>query len=188
MVDEEVRKKAWRLGQLVMRARSHYEIWWTYIGADTRPKYVNTMNRYVDFFRFDEHANFVALVMYLSQLFEERRETLNLAGVVAEAEVAGVERSFIDTAGSALVTAKPIWKKVVILRSNLFAHRSGKLSYEAAFELAEITPDDLRDLAQLGLEVINPLCKGLGMDEFEFVAESGADTVRLLEDLGRVSG
>ena len=65
-------------GQLVARARIFYDIWWFYEGADTRPKIIGTMNTYSEFFRFDSHANFVALIVYLGGLFETRADTVNL--------------------------------------------------------------------------------------------------------------
>ncbi|HVS26275.1 MAG TPA: hypothetical protein VHE58_03110 [Burkholderiales bacterium] len=57
-------------GQLAVRARVFLDIWWVYEGKPTRGKYLATMSRFSEFYRFEPHAHFVAMVMYLSQLFE----------------------------------------------------------------------------------------------------------------------
>src|SRR5687768_4197608 len=135
-VHDQFKKRLDRLGQLVMRARSHYDIWWAYQGPEHNSAWVAALRELPDFFRFDEHAQFVTLVMYLGQLFESRPGTINLPLAAAHARLAEFPESVVANADSALAKAQPLWKKVVVLRSNLFAHRSEKLSYEAAFKKA----------------------------------------------------
>jgi hypothetical protein len=172
-----------RLGQLIMRARSHYEIWWVYKG-ETRPGIIDIMNRYVDFFRFDEHAHFVALIMYLGQIFERRRKVISLPSVVDQATLEGVDARALDAARKLLDDARPIWQKTVVLRSNLFAHRSASVSYAEAFTKAQLKPDELRDLTQFGLAVVNTLAAAVQIDGFEFVSHSREDMLRLMGALG----
>ena len=143
-------------GQLVARARIFYDIWWFYEGADTRPKIIDTMNMYSEFFRFDSHANFVALVVYLGGLFEKRADTINLPALVSEAGASGTAPAdVIAQAKSLLAQVEALQPKVAILRSNLFAHRSASLSYAAAFRKAAIEPNQLRELTEVGLRVVN---------------------------------
>lgn len=52
----------------------------------------------------------------------------------------------------------------MILRSNLFAHRSAKLSYAEVFELAEVN-DQLRDLSDAALRIANLLGDAAGVGE-----------------------
>jgi len=56
----------------------NYEIWWVYKSTDTRPEYVDTMNRYPLFFQTSIHAHFVALLVALYRLYETRDDTYNI--------------------------------------------------------------------------------------------------------------
>jgi hypothetical protein len=49
-------------------AEINYQIWWIYKGRDTRPKYVETMNEYLEFFQASIHAHFVACLVALYRL------------------------------------------------------------------------------------------------------------------------
>ncbi len=61
------------LFQTVMAARANYTIWWIY--KHERPKYIDVLNTYIEFFRVGIHANFVAMLMALYKLGDPR-ETL----------------------------------------------------------------------------------------------------------------
>jgi AbiU2 len=56
----------------------NYEIWWVYTSTDTRPEYLNTMNKYTLFFGTSIHAHFVALLVALYRLYETRDDTYNI--------------------------------------------------------------------------------------------------------------
>ena len=169
--------------QLVLRARTFFDLWWIYEGAPTRPKYLSAMNCYSEFFRFDSHAQQVAYTIYLCQIFEEHPKTLNIMNVVKEAKNRKLSTSYIAMAEKALQEGLPIWKKLVIVRSNLFAHRSASLSYKKAFEMASITPDEIRHLAELGLDAINSLRIAIGQRDYEFSTLPGEDLKGLLDEI-----
>lgn len=171
------------LVQLVLRARTFFDLWWIYEGVETRPKYLPAMKRYSEFFRFDSHALQVAYTIYLCQIFEDRPKTLNLKNVVNEAKTRGLSTDYITAAEKVLQDGLPIWKKLVIVRSNLFAHRSASLSYSRAFEMAAIAPNEIRRLAELGLEGINSLRTALGQQDYVFSTLPGKDLRKLLEEI-----
>ncbi|MHB8697735.1 MAG: AbiU2 domain-containing protein [Sulfuricaulis sp.] len=153
-------------GDLVVRARIFYDIWWLYEGADTRPQIIDAMNHYPDFFRFDSHAHFVAFVVHLAGLFETRKDTINLPGLVSElAESKLLEPSTVVEAESILSEAMTLIPKVIILRSNLFAHRSGSVSYAEAFRKADVTANQLGDLSSLSLRLVNLLLLARGLED-----------------------
>jgi len=56
----------------VMIARASYDIWWLYKGAAARPLYIDGMQTYSEFFRFDEEAHFRAMIVGLCSLFDGR--------------------------------------------------------------------------------------------------------------------
>ncbi len=60
----------------------NYDIWWVYKSDRTRPQYVDTMNRYRIFFTTSLHAHFVALIVALYRLYEKRRDTHNIPGLI----------------------------------------------------------------------------------------------------------
>ncbi len=171
------------VGHLAVRARVFLDIWWIYEGAPTRGKYLEAMNRFSEFYRFDPHAHFVAMVMYLSQLFESRSDTLNLPFLIQKASSEGITVAVIDQARSVLEAARPLVSKLMILRSNLFAHRSAKLSYAEVFDLAEITADQLRDLSGSSLRVVNLLGRAVGVGEKLVHALSPAHAEAVLQAL-----
>jgi hypothetical protein len=71
-------------GNLVVRTRIFYDIWWFFKGAKTRPAIVDTMQCFSEFFRLDEHAHFVAFVVHIAALFDKRRDTIKLPRLVKE--------------------------------------------------------------------------------------------------------
>lgn len=152
-------------GHVAVRARVFLDIWWVYDGAPTRAKYLATMNRFSEFYRFDPHAHFVAMVMYLSQLFEPRNDTLNLPSLLENAPSAGVATSVTEQGLSILKAVKPLVSKVMILRSNLFAHRNAKLSYTEVFDLAKVSADQLRELSDAALRIANLLGEAASVGE-----------------------
>ena len=181
VASEDFKLRTSLVGQLVLRARSHFDIWWVYQGANTRPLYLDTMNRYRHFFRFDEHANFVAAVTYLCQIGEVRPDTLNLSSLITQGRAEGIPIQSIEQAAKTLASVQVLWKRVVILRSNLFVHRSATLSYGQAFKKASVTPNHLRELAECELAVVNCLTEASGGTSLHFFSETTQDTIRMLE-------
>jgi len=175
------------LVQLVLRARCFFDFWWVYEGAPTRSKNLDAMNQYSEFFRFDTHAQQVAYTIYLCQLFESKPKTLNISSVLREAKARGLAQSNIASVEQLLKEAEPIARKLVIIRSNLFAHRSLSLDYKTAFDKAAITPNEIRRLCDIALEAVNSLSVALGQDQCEFSELPTEDLSRLLKDI-RLNG
>ena len=169
--------------QLVLRARCFFDFWWIYEGAPTRAKNLDAMNKYSEFFRFDPHAQQVAFTVYLCQLFESKPKTLNINGALREAKARNLPQNTIAEVEHLLQEAEPIVKKLVIIRSNLFAHRSLSLDYKTAFEKADITPNQIRRLCEIGLNTVNLLRVVLGQDQYEFSDLPTEDLSRLLKDI-----
>jgi hypothetical protein len=173
---------------LVVRARSFYDLWWLYESEDTRSGIISTLNEYSEFFRFDVHAHFVAYIVYLVGLFENRADTVNLAALVREAERSGTHRpDTIAGAHKLLAQARPLSSKVAILRSDLFAHRNISLSYAAAFRRASVSPNELRELTDIGLRIVNPLLAAKGFQEQCFHELARCDAERVFDALAKVA-
>lgn len=66
------------LRQTVNAAQLNFDIWWAYKSSDTRPVYIDVLNRYPQFFQTSLHAHFVALLIALYRLYEKREGTFNV--------------------------------------------------------------------------------------------------------------
>lgn len=101
--------------QLATRARIFYDIWWFYEGAGTRPRILSTMND-SEFFRFDSHAHFVALIVHLASLLS-RSDSVNFSTLVTEAKASGdFPPEAITEAEAILHEVQELSPKVAILR------------------------------------------------------------------------
>lgn len=181
--DEQLREAT----HLVKRARIFYDIWWFYEGADTRLRISDILNTYPEYFRFDSHAHFVSMVIHLAALYEKRDGTVNLAGLINQAEVAGVSKMALDSARALMSKHAAMSSKTAILRSNLFAHRSASMTFAEAFQKAAIKPNDLRDLTVVALNITNILLNDLGMEEECFHVLSREDVEKLISHLANAN-
>jgi hypothetical protein len=120
-------------------------------------------------------------------LFESRNDTINFGALIKEAESDGVSKGAINKAKALMAEIAGVPTKVAILRNNLFAHRSGSLSYEEAFRKADLKPDQLRELAVAGLRIANTLLIARGIDEQFFHELSRRDVERLINDLAKAN-
>jgi hypothetical protein len=142
--------------RLAISARVFFDVWWCYEGP-TRKGIFEKLDVFPTFFEHDSHANFVSFVAHLAALFENRSATINIESLLGEAGSQGLAGETLKELKSKLFNAKDVSKKVIILRSNLFAHRSSKLTYEEVFDLAEINRDQISELMQTSFEILEPL-------------------------------
>jgi hypothetical protein len=127
------------------------------------------------------------MVIHLAGLFEVRTNTVNFGALINDAESCGVSNAAVNEARILMKEVAAIPSKVAILRSNLFGHRSASLSYEAAFQKADLKPDQLRYLTSVGLKIANTLLRARGLDEQYFHELPRADVRKLINDLEKVN-
>jgi len=178
------RKYIKALANTITSASLHFDIWWVYKEKDSREKYVDTLNEYLNFFKTSLQAHFLSLVVELYKLFETRKDTINfprLIKLLNENNLLAPDiLKQIDTEKRSL---KVLWKKIAILRSELFAHTSIDLSYSEVFKKAGITPNSIRELVERSKQFLNQISEGLERNTYIFDFEATEDTVRVLEDL-----
>jgi hypothetical protein len=178
------KKRVWIATQTAGRAQVSYDLWWYYEGVDTRPKIIDQLRRYSEFFRFDIHAHFVSTVVGLGSVFEpHNRKSVNFSSLVKEASHHGVPDSVIKIAGSKIEEMQDVRRGVKTLRDKLFAHIDAFLPYESVFQNANITPDDIPKLADAGLEIGNSLLRHIGAEQQFFSNLALEDAENLFEDL-----
>lgn len=163
----------------------NYEIWWVYKSKDTRPTYVETMNRYSLLFKTSIHAHFVALLVELYRLYETRDDTFNIPSLLKilkdQGQLPDATIELLD--GIYKKEAKPLWIKINILRNKAFGHRSVAHTVEEVFKEAGVTPDELRDLVEVTKKLLNELTHAWDKSVHAFNLGSLEDTLRLLQDL-----
>ena len=137
-----------------IRAIVYHGLWFATASAEHRKKFWNGLAEHWDALRFYQAGQLYALVLTLSCLFERRRDTVNLRRLSVELD--GLELRRIEA-------AEPTAKKIEKLRHHLFAHRSGRLDREGIYDLAQISSDEMKLLAQEAFEISASFCLHLKM-------------------------
>lgn len=168
----------------IIAATYNHDIWWIYKSKDTRPKYNDVMNNYLAFFQTSIHAHFVAMIIALYRLFETRRDTINFTQLIRmldkNNQLSKSAKSKIDVL---LEKAKPIWIKVGIIRSEVFAHSSDERNTEESFQKADIKYRQFRDLIDLSENIANIITQDYCKNTHAFNLSAKKDTKDLLNDL-----
>jgi hypothetical protein len=179
-----INKRLETAAQLVVRSRIFYDVWFYFEGPETRPKMVDVIQRFGEFFRFDPHAHFVAFIVHMAALFEKRNDTINLPGLAKEMKAAGLipaqDAAEID---ALLSKATQLAPKIAVLRNNLFAHRSALVSYAAAFQEVGVTANQLLDLTEMALKIANRLLLVRGLRDHLFNQQPRKDAKAMLKAL-----
>lgn len=166
----------------------NYEIWWTYKSKDTRPGYVDVMNKYALFFQTSIHAHFVALLVALYRLYETRDDTFNIPSLLKmlrdESRLPDATIDFLEDIYRN--EARPLWIKVNILRNKAFGHRSATHTVEEVFKEAGVTPNELRDLLEVTKKLLNKLTYSCSKCVHAFNLGARDVTLRLLDDLKKM--
>lgn len=162
----------------------NYEIWWAFKSGDTRPKYIDVLNRYLGYFHVAIHAHFVAMLMALYRIYETREDTHNFPGLVDRLEGDGaLNADVVKSLRSQYLGLKPLWVKVSILRNEGFGHRSLDLATDAVFAKAGVTPNEFKELVERTKSMLNELTGALRDSTHAFNLSATRDTLRMLDDL-----
>jgi AbiU2 len=182
-IDRHVRS----LQDTVTAAELNFEIWWVYKSQDTRPKYIDSMNRYLAFFEASIHAHFVANVIALYRLYEDRRDSINLNRLLRALPTEKQSKLPSDF-DARMDRAKQIWKKLSIVRNNCFGHLNGESSVAECFKRAALTPNEIKELVEVTKGILNDVTHVWNGSVHAFnLNDAHNDTVRLLDDLNRLA-
>jgi hypothetical protein len=179
--NEGVARNLDEVKEAVDDASRNFDIWWVYRAKGSHEQYVDVLNQYPLFFETAIHAHFVALFIALYRVFETRPDTMNVSGVLGllQRHLSGQEKHQVD---DLIKKAKPLWVKVAIVRSEVFAHRSKTLTVEKSLDKAKLSPNELRELIGLCKKIVNCLSHSFDRSSFAFPDAEG-DTRRLLDVL-----
>ena len=165
---ESLKRNSEIASRSLFRANVFLESWWQSAGVEGRREFKEFWEEHWEFWRFNEHAMQFAFVVYAASLFERRSNTVNLGQLWDRAQKYTPDESLKNEFVSLWASTQPIAKSVIILRSNVMAHRSTKLSYTDAFKKANVTPDQLREFLRNSWRLLNLIEKSLGMDATAF--------------------
>ena len=169
-------------------AMLNYEIWWVYKSEETRPVYVDVMNKYVLFFQTSIHAHFLALLVALYMLYETRNDTFNIPSLLnIMRNESRLPEATIDLLEDIYrKEAKPLWKKVNTLRNKAFGHRSVAHTVEDVLKDAKVMPNELQNLMEVTKKLLNKLTYSWNKSVHAFNLRAREDTLRLLDDLKKI--
>lgn len=165
MSGESVQDQILTAANLVVRSRIFLEAWWLSRGEQGRHQYNDFWDEYWEFWRFNEEALLSAFAVHICGLFDPPHNgTINLRNLMNN-----LTGNYKNCAlSSQFKRAIDIARKVILLRSNLWAHRSGRIGYTEAFKKANVTADELHELTVLALEIVNFMLRSTELTEREF--------------------
>jgi hypothetical protein len=168
----------------IVAAEHNHDIWWIYKSRDSRPKFIDVMNTYLAFFQTSIHAHFVAMIIALYRLYETRRDTISLPQLL---KLLDSDHSLSDDARNRvhklMQEAKPIWIKIGIIRSEVFAHLNNEKDIEESFKRADLKYRHFKDLIELSKTIINVITHDYARSTHAFNLSAEFDTKALLTDL-----
>jgi AbiU2 len=136
----------------VTSAFMNYRIWRTYTEPGDRAKYLEVLRKYNSFFLTGLQAHFLATIVPLYGLYERRPDGISLTRLIE----ALPDDKFRREVQTALDEAKRVWRKIAILRNEVFAHLSDT-DFEAKFAAAKLSPNDIGQLIELSKQLVNKL-------------------------------
>jgi len=182
--DCKIKSRIKNLRDTIITASHNYDIWWIYKHKDTRSKYIDTMNSYLSFFSTSIHAHFVAMIIALYRLFETRKDTINIPGLIRLMDKSGYLKDDIKKQLEALVSeAKAIWIKVGIIRSEVFAHSIKDKDTDESFKKADIKYENFKELIEISKKIMNLLSHEFDKSSHAFNLSAEKDTKALLDIL-----
>jgi AbiU2 len=144
------------LTQQIVRARIYYDLWWLVTGSPSRELIIDQLNQFSDFFRFDNHAHFVSLIVHCTTVWDKNPNAISLpklAGEILEPQ------RFSDHNATRLKISELEKGAAGLLkiRHNAVAHRNAVMDYAGVFEQANVIPDQIPTMLTEWLEVTNLL-------------------------------
>ncbi|GEM_PF-2955137 len=179
-----LKKQLGKLFGAIVAAKLYFGVYRVFTNEIDHPKFVDIMKYYFNFFSPSISAHFVATIMALSKIFDNKNVSIyTLVKNISSLDLDKVDQEKLKALQDKVQSIRPQVEKVLILRNNVYAHISKGMNTLQAFKESNITPNDLRDLIEKAMEALGDageLIDGITMAEFE---PSEADTRAVLVDL-----
>ena len=163
-----------------------FSIWKELTDVQNQAAYEDTKDRYEEFFLTVDRANLAMVINGLHMLLEDKSNTHNLQSALKKQRTLGQQYEHqVDAWLSEISSWSSSIKKIIKLRSNIFAHRGGKATAAEFMRQAEITPDEIGLL----IEKLNTLLSAfteLALPSIyvpSIAVDAGATTKQLMRSL-----
>ena len=169
--------------QQIIRARIYFDLWWFYKSANTRPKIIDTMDEFSDFFRFDEHAQFVSMIIHCGAVWDRTKGSvglMSLASRILDQKRCPSDKALFDEITNYQSEAAGL----VTIRKEAIAHRSAKFDYSKAFERAQLIPSAVPAAMDSWLAVANILRTRIGLPKEYFSTQPLNHVRAMIHKLG----
>ena len=169
--------------QQIIRARIYFDLWWFYKSANTRPKIIDIMNEFSDFFRFDEHAQFVSMIIHCGAIWDKGRGSVSLMSLairILDQKRCSTDKALLDEITKYQSEAAGLIK----IRNEAIAHRSATFDYPKAFERANLIPSAVPAAMDSWLAMANILRARIGLPEEYFAMLPLNDAKAMIHKLG----
>jgi len=135
--------------EAVADAFLNFELWLAFEDPDLE-KFRPAFRRYSGYFAVARHAHLFTAVVSLYRLFETRPDTVNLDRLLEslEQERPGF-RAGLPLDSTKVSRARAIWRKICVLRNEVFAHRNRELSVADSFGKASLSKAEVLELIDL---------------------------------------
>lgn len=163
-----------------------YQIWRSYKNPENRDLYQKTLKRYQTFFRSIIDAQFMSVIVSLNRLLERSEKTTNLVNLRSQitSEMDIPVKTNINLDSLELILQEK-FKKLVILRSNVFAHRSRKKDISDLYKKAGISPNLLDESIKCAQEFYNELIRSYQNRTYRFDFIDFVETDEVMEKLAK---
>lgn len=177
---------------IIKDALRSYELWWSLISREIREKYFKTMLLFKEFFELVAYSALVSMTISLSKLYENKSNRLSLESILNEAtRQKAIELNLNKKFMRKLIEARILAKKILILRSNLIAHRNYKLSVEEIYKKANLTPNKIKRLLDISIIIFNSIFSKLEKRPKkikEMIGLTSGSLTKILENLDKQRG
>jgi len=176
-----------KLSSSITRAELNYDIWRVYKTKQYRKLLLQASHNYPNFFPVSVHAHFVAMVIALYRLLENRNDTVNFNQLIivvkhnthfTKRDIANIQRR--------INSILPLWKKIEILRNNIFGHETNQFTINP-WTVAKITPNNVKKIIEKYKNLLNCISKKWNGKHYMFSLSASAHTKGLLKDLNKIN-
>ena len=143
------------LWQGQLRAGMSLTVWWVYRNDTDAPRWVNTLNRFGEFFLPDIRAHLIVAVIALYYPYDRTKGTDNFKRTLRLARSRKLPDAVLLKAKELVEEAEPIAQKVGLLRNKRFAHLASGASSDEVFDRASLSPNEMMWLLDRNFAVIN---------------------------------
>lgn len=175
-MNKKIIKSLDEVNDILANVSASYAVWRELTDFENKNKYEITREQYDQFFFIIDHANFAMVVNGLNMLFEDKDNTHNIKSVLLMHRVlSGLFEASVDKWIKEIDSWAAVIKKIRMLRSNVYAHRSNKGSANDFMMRVEITPNEVGKLITSTELLMKEFTKVVGVNT-SVISNSGHET------------